>query len=319
LATNSGQPTRIYRVSTAVQVNDGVWMATDAFITTRCNTKGKQLCSFSTVCRVEGSTVTLHLQGTGNRVHPNDMRLILNEAQENIASKFFESETDDRLLAPGELPFTIHRNTLTMRAQRNGWSWKLLNYTIIGVRQCVYDKGIFQEIFINSIEDPRALDPAGGRFFNLVHRGRPSPPPPVNSLNAPRPHPPGLQGCHDRDTETHLTYELADPIDGYAMQELYNYAQREVERKIQSEGDRMLQPLDLPLKFSSNGLQIKAQFEGWNYPFLNRTIAAMRKCTFQKGDFREVIVYDSTGMNAPPGQRYLDLRKLDLRKLDLLR
>ncbi|KAI4138938.1 MAG: hypothetical protein LQ341_004436, partial [Variospora aurantia] len=278
-----------------------------------CNTKGKQLCSFSTVCEVEGTTVTLHLQGTGHRIYPNEMRQILIDAQENIASKFFESETADRLLAPDELPFTIHTQHLIMRAQRNGWSWKLLNYTIIGVRQCAYEKGIFQEIFINSIEDPRALEPDGGRFFNLVSRERPSPPPPVISLMAPRPPPPGLQDCYDDETQTRLWIELADPIDNVdAMQALYYYAQRELERKIRSEGDRMLQPQDLPWRFQSNGLQIKAQFEGWDYPFLNRTIAAMRKCTIQKGQYREVLVYDSKGANAPPGQRYLDLRKLDL-------
>ncbi|KAI4268785.1 MAG: hypothetical protein L6R35_006731 [Caloplaca aegaea] len=239
------------------------------------------------------------------------MRQILIDAQENIASKFFES-ADDRLLAPGDLPFTIHSNHLVMRAQRSGWSWKLLNYTIIGVRQCAYEKGIFQEIFINSIEDPRALDPDGGRFFNLVHRERPSPPPPVISLMAPRLARPGLQGCYDDDTQIHLEFELADEIKNvYAMQEVYNLAQHEVERKIRSEGNRMIRPLDLPWKFETKGLQIKAKEEGWDYLFLNRTIAAMRKCTIQKGNYREVLVYESKGANAPPGKRYVDLRELD--------
>ncbi|KAI4091095.1 MAG: hypothetical protein LQ344_004323 [Seirophora lacunosa] len=275
------------------------------------NAVALQQIGFSTVCHVPGTTVTLRLQGTGNRIRPDDMRQILDVAQEAIASKFFETETDDRFLAPDELPFTIAHNSLVLRAQQTGWSWKLLNYTIIGVRDCVYNKGLFQEIFIDSIEDPRALDPSGSRFFNLVQRTQPSPPPNGNSLVAPRPLPPGLHQCNDARTQTRLKYELADPVNVYAMQELYDYAQHEVERKIRADGDRMLTPMDLPWTFQSNGLQLKAQFEGWNYPFLNRTITAMRLCTFTKGVFREIIVYDSTGENAPPGQRYMDLRKLD--------
>ncbi|KAL9017973.1 MAG: hypothetical protein Q9185_004718 [Variospora sp. 1 TL-2023] len=264
-----------------------------------------------TICEVEGTTVTLHLQGTGHRIRPNDMRQILIDAQEKIASKFFES-TVDQFITPSDLPFTIHHNKLILRAQKNGWSWKLLNYTIIGVRQCAYEKGIFEEIFINSIQDPRALDPHGGRFFNLVQRQEPSPPPPVISLMAPRPPPPGLQRCHDVVTQTRLEFEPGDWIRNEdAMQKVYDEAQDKVEGIIRSEGDRMLGPQDLPLEVPSHGLQIMAKGEGWSCSFLKRTIAAMRKCTIQKGNNREVLVYISKGANAPPGERYVELRKID--------
>lgn len=236
------------------------------------------------------------------------MREILERAQQDIDNKFFEKERQDRMLAPDEIPWTVQYNSLILRAQQGGWSWKLLNYTIIGVRECAYKKGIFEEIFVNSVQDPRALDPSGGRFLNIVERSRPSPPP-ANGVVAPRPLPPGLRRCEDFTTEIRLLFEFADAVDAYAMQEIYDQAQKALLNIIQTQGDRVLVGGDLPWTFQGNGLLLKAQFEGWSFGALNRTIGAMRKCTFQPGTFREVLVYDIAGENLPPGQRYMDLRK----------
>lgn len=281
---------------------------TDWICNTRCDPKGPTLCRYSEFCTVPGTTVTLHIQGTGHFIRPDDMRVLLDKAQDEIETKFFEKERQDRMLLPDEVPWTIQHEGLTLRAQRDGWSWKLLNATIIGVRQCAFYHGKFQEIYIDSIQDPRALRPNGARFLNIVQRERPSPPP-ANTIDAPRPLPPGLKRCEDDSTQTRLLYELADPITGSVMQEMYDQAQKHVLTILKTQGDRMLVEEDLPWTYRSNGLILKADFEGWSFGFLNRTIGAMKTCTFERRAYREVIVYDVEGQNMPPGQRYIDLRR----------
>lgn len=308
---DSPKSKRFSRVSQAPRVVDRCKRRLTRFSNYRCSRKGPTLCGFSETCTVEGTTVTLHLQSTGHRVRPDDMRQILDKGQEMIESKFFEDQRQDRMLVPDEVPWTVQVGGLVMRAQEDGWSWKLLNITIIGVRECAFKKGIFEEIFVNSIQDPRAMNPSGGRFFNIVERSRPSPPP-RNTIGAaaPRPLPPGLHRYVDSSTHTRLLYELADPVDGNAMRDIYDQASQDVMSRIQTQGDRVLQPQELPWMYQSNGLELTAQYEGWSLGLLNRTIGAMKKCTFEQNMFREVIVYDVAGDNVPPGQRYLDLRKL---------
>ncbi|KAL8923584.1 MAG: hypothetical protein Q9208_004531 [Pyrenodesmia sp. 3 TL-2023] len=283
----------------------------------QCGLGNKRLCSYSAICHVPDSSVTLRLQGTGHYLRPLDMDIILRQAQEAVNSKFFPEEPiKDRMLTPSELPFTILHNGLQLRAQRSGWSWVLLNLTIIGVRECALRKGIFQEIYIDSIQDPNALRPNGPRFFNIVQRSRPSPPPlaAANALaTAPRPLPPGLSSCVDPSTQLRLLYELGDPIGEVAMQEMLDGAEKDAQEAIRSSGDAgaYIRPEDRPWAAKSvAGLVVKAQFDGWTFGFLLQAIQAMRYCTWDKGLFREVLVYDVEGPGSPLGQRYMDLRKL---------
>ncbi|KAL8905502.1 MAG: hypothetical protein Q9207_002605 [Kuettlingeria erythrocarpa] len=282
-----------------------------------CGLGNPRLCSYSAVCHVPGTSVTLHLQGTGHYIRPFDMERILDKAQELVNGKFFPEEPiRDRMLSPDELPFTVNYEGLQLRAQQSGWSWVLLNYTIIGIRECAIRKGVFQEIYINSIEDPRALQPNTPRFFNLVQRSRPSPPPPPAAANAvataPRPLPPGLRRCEVPEINLRLLYELGDPIAPYSMQEALNGAEKDAQEEIGRAGaNAWLRPEDRP--WAGNvvaELVVKAHFEGWNFGFLLETIRAIRYCVWRPGLFREVLVYDVQGPGAPAGQRYLDLRKI---------
>ncbi|KAL8763545.1 MAG: hypothetical protein Q9184_000671 [Pyrenodesmia sp. 2 TL-2023] len=284
----------------------------------QCRLGNKRICSYSAICHVPESSVTLRLQGTGHFLRPFDMETILDQAQDAVNRKFFPEEPiKDRLLRPDELPFTITHNGLQLRAQRSGWSWVLLNLTINGVRECAIRKGIFQEIYINSIEDPRALSPYGPRFFNIVQRSKPSPPPAAAAANAlvtaPRPFPPGLDSCVDPDTKLRLLFELGDPIGRGAMIDVLDGAEQDAQEAIRSSGDAdaYLRPEDRPWASKSvEGLVVKAQFDGWTFGFLLEAIRAMRYCVLRKGSYREVLVYDVEGPGAPLGQRYLDLRKV---------
>ncbi|KAL9006503.1 MAG: hypothetical protein Q9188_000740 [Gyalolechia gomerana] len=256
---------------------------------------------FSGECLVPKTTTLLRFLGSGRRLDHFAMGQILDKAQAEVESKLARG---DRHLRPEEIPWIFSSNGLVIKAQLSGWSFRMLKNTIEGLRACPYASGIFEEIFVTSVVDPRGIDPNGSRYLSLIRD-----PGPKNDINAPRPLPPGLQSCEDADTQTRLLYQVLGGIIPYAMQQILNGAQYDVGVKIAMAGeDYRLQPSEVPWTYRSEGLVMKADFEGWTWGFLNRTIVAIRNCAFRKGEFREILVRDVTGTHAPSGQRYYDLK-----------
>lgn len=257
--------------------------------------------SFSAQCVVPDTTTTLRLEGSGRKIDPIAMDVILEKAQNELGSKLGRG---DRHLKPNEIPWIFSSNGLIIKAQLSGWSFGVLINTIEGLRACAYNHGIFEEIFVIAAVDPRGIDPKGSRFLSLAIN-----PDSKKQVNAPRPLPPDLQRCEDADTQTRLLFQLLRPIGAYAMQQILDGAQSEVGTKIAVVGeDRRLQPSQVPWVYPSDGLVMRADYEGWTWGFLDRTIRAVRNCAFRRGLFGEVIVVDVVGQGAPSGQRYFDLK-----------
>ncbi|KAL8723229.1 MAG: hypothetical protein Q9225_000419 [Loekoesia sp. 1 TL-2023] len=256
---------------------------------------------YSTTCVVPGTTTTLQLLGTGRRLDSFAMGQILDKAQTYVDSILTEG---DRHLYPSEVPWVYSANGLVIKAQMSGWSVRLLKNTIVGIRACSYALGVFEEVLVTSIVDPRGIDPRGNRFLSLL-KG----PDNSDAVEAPKPLPPGLHSCRDPDTNTRLLYTLVRPVGPYAMQQVLDGAQQEVLYKVAvAGGDHKLTPSEVPWAYHGNGLVIMAEYEGWTWGFLNRTIGLIKFCAFRRGQFAEVLVADVTARDAPSGQRYLSLR-----------
>ncbi|KAL8781376.1 MAG: hypothetical protein Q9213_006031 [Squamulea squamosa] len=228
------------------------------------------------------------------------MQQILKHAGQVVQQQL--STVGDRLLSPSEIPWYFQSNGLYIRADMSGWSWQMLKNTLDGLEQCAFRKGIFQEVYVNAVIDPTALDPDGERHLSLLN----FPASPVNGINID-PYIP--QRCFDPETRTRLLYLLGSTVGAFNMQELLDGAQRYVETKIHEGGDRRLSRAETPLLLRSHGLLITALFEGWSWQVLNHTIAAMRLCFFKKGVFRAVDVVDIIDPLALSGQRHLTLKK----------
>ena len=177
----------------------------------------------------------------------------------------------------------------------------MLKNTLDGLEYCLFRIGIFQEVYVNAVIDPTALDAAGQRHLSLLK----FPSPPANSIQMD----PTLQRCFDPETRTRLLCVLGRSIGAYNMQELLNGAQRHIETKLHNGGDRRLLPAETPLNLRSHQLVMTASFEDWSWQALNHTVAAMRLCFFRQGIFREVDVKDMIGPLALSGQRHLTLRR----------
>ncbi|KAL9031791.1 MAG: hypothetical protein Q9196_000218 [Gyalolechia fulgens] len=258
---------------------------------------------FSAECVVPETTTVLRFSSSGARLDSFTMGQLLDEAQTKLESKLARG---DRQLRPDEIPWSFSSNGLVIKAQLSGWSFRTLRNTIEGLRVCPYVHGIFEEIFVTSVVDPRGIDPNGSRSLSLI-RGPSS----RNEVDAPRPLPPGFQSCVDVHSQTRLLYQVLGHISAYAMQLVLDGAQYDVGVKIVVAGeDYRLQPSERPWTYRSEGLVIQADYEGWTWGFLNRTIIAVRNCAFRKGQFGEVLVVDVTGTGAPSGQRYFQLRML---------
>ncbi|KAI4191252.1 MAG: hypothetical protein L6R41_000179 [Letrouitia leprolyta] len=268
---------------------------------TRQDTK-EALDGFSAQCDVPETTTTLRLVRSGRKLDSLAMDQILDKAQTELKSRIGRG---DRHLNPNEIPWVFSSNGLIIKAELSGWSFRMLINTIEGLQACAYDHGIFEEIFVTSVDDPRGIDPMGSRFLSLIRDTKST-----KDVSAPRPLPPDLQRCEDDDTHTRVFFQLMRPIGAYAMQQVLDGAQAEVRMKIAAVGeDSKLQPSEIPWDFLSDGLIITADYEGWTWGFLDRTITAVRNCTFRKGLFGEVMVVDIVGQGAPSGQRYLRLKK----------
>ncbi|KAI4273410.1 MAG: hypothetical protein LQ337_004645 [Flavoplaca oasis] len=227
------------------------------------------------------------------------MQQVLRHAAEAVQQQL--SAGGDRLLSSSQIPWYFQSDGLYIRADMNGWSWRMLKNTLDGLEYCLFRKGIFQEVYVNAVIDPTALDAAGERYLSLLK----FPSPPANGIEMD----PTLQRCFDPETRTRLLYVLGHSIGAYNMQELLDGAQRYIERKLHNGGDRRLLPAETPLNLRSHRLVMTASFEGWSWQALNHTVAAMRLCFFRQGIFREVDVKDMIGPLALSGQRHLILRR----------
>ncbi|KAL8905788.1 MAG: hypothetical protein Q9171_006540 [Xanthocarpia ochracea] len=229
------------------------------------------------------------------------MQQILKNAGELVQLQL--STIGDKLLSASQIPWYFQSDGLYIRADMDGWSWRMLKNTIDGLEYCLFRRGIFREVYVNNVSDPTALDPAGERHLSLLK----FPTTPVASgVNID---PTTLHRCYDPETRTRLLYFLGRSIGAFNMQELLDGAQRHVETKLHNGGDRRLLPTETPLTLRSHGLLLTASFEGWSWQALNHTIAAMRLCFFRQGVFREVDVKDIIDPLAMSGQRHLILRK----------
>ncbi|KAL8734198.1 MAG: hypothetical protein Q9166_001684 [cf. Caloplaca sp. 2 TL-2023] len=208
----------------------------------------------------------------------------------------------DRLLLPSQIPWYFQAQGLYIRADMNGWSWRMLKNTLAGLEYCLFRKGIFREVYVNTVIDPTALDAGAERHLSLLKF-----PTPADNVRATDPI--TLQRCFDSETRTRLLYVLGGTVGAFNMQELLDGTQRYVETKIHNGGDRRLLPSETPLNLRSHGLLMTASFEGWTWQVLNHTISAMRLCLFKKGIFQEVEVQDIIDPLALSGQRHLVLVK----------
>ena len=258
---------------------------------------------YSATCVTPGTTTTLKLKGGGRKMDPFAMGQILDKAEDLVDS---QKGRGDRHLTPQEIPWIFSANGLVIKAQMSGWSLGMLKNTIEGLRSCSYAHGMYEEVFVIGIMDPRGMDPNGNRYLSLVNgpKGNNG-----SAVDAPKPLPPDLQKCTDPNTGTRLLYQLKQPVAAYAMQTVLDGALTVLTTKIIVAGEsHQLTPSEVPWTYKSTGLIITANYEGWTWGFLNKTVAAIKACPFRRGEFGEVEVVDVIGRDTPRGQRYLDLR-----------
>lgn len=118
-------------------------------------------------------------------------------------------------------------------------------------------------------------------------------------------------------TTTLVLLETESAIPAFAMQELLNSAQQEIQRKL-STGNRHLLPMEVPWVYTTKGLRIKASFGGWDWELLNNTIEGLRYCLFRTGRFVEVYVpkiVDPRALDAE-GKRFLTLLQIQANESD---
>ncbi|KAL8714854.1 MAG: hypothetical protein Q9220_001367 [cf. Caloplaca sp. 1 TL-2023] len=269
--------------------------------TNRCENNNITLCAEIPDCKVAGTQTVLKFLTTFERIPAYAMQEILNGAQNAIRYKLLT--IGDRTLEDREIPWVYYGNRLALRADTNGWSWRMLNNTIAGIRQCLFRKGVFEEVYINSVDDPTALRSDAMRHLSLLKYQ-------IIETGVNGTLPPGMERCFDPDTGTRLLYEVGASISGYNMQEILDTAERLADFKIAAGGDRRLLPSEVPLVLRNGRLILTASFEGWSWQLLKNTILAIRLCLFRKGNFREVKVVDVIDPKRISGQRYLDIKQL---------
>ncbi|KAL8995346.1 MAG: hypothetical protein Q9169_004888 [Polycauliona sp. 2 TL-2023] len=212
----------------------------------------------------------------------------------------------DKVISPSQIPLYFQSDGLYIRADMNGWSWRMLKNTLDGLQYCLFRKGVFHEVYVDAVKDPTALNSGAERHLSLLKFPAPRANNGVDTDAI-------LQRCFDPETRTRLLCVLGGAIGGYEMQEVLDGAQGYVTRKLDSGGDRRLLPAETPLNFRSHGLLMTASFEGWTWQALNHTIGTMRLCYFRRGVFREIDVQDmiTMGPSALSGQRRLILKRED--------
>ncbi|KAL8862870.1 MAG: hypothetical protein Q9178_000812 [Gyalolechia marmorata] len=258
-------------------------------------------CNTDLDCDVPETETKLKLEYALETIPAYAMQQILKHAGQLVQTRL--STIGDKLLSAPQIPWYIQSDGLYIRADMDGWSWRMLKNTIDGLEYCLFRKGIFREVYVNAVTDPTALDPAGQRHLSLLKF------PTTPAASGVNVDPTTLGKCFDPETRTRLLYFLGRSIGAFNMQELLDGAQRHVETKLHDGGDRRLLPTETPLTYRSHGLLLIASFEGWSWQALNHTIAAMRFCFFRQGVFREVDVKDIIYPLAMSGQRHLTLRK----------
>ncbi|KAI4180627.1 MAG: hypothetical protein L6R41_007118 [Letrouitia leprolyta] len=222
------------------------------------------------------------------------MSQILDNAQGQIEQKL---SAGDRRLLPTEIPWRYNSETLRIEAQLTGWSWKLLNNTIEGLRHCLYQEGIFREVFVNQVIDPEA--PPGNRFMYLLSQRS-------KGLTGPIAYdPPDI--CENPETKTLLLYELGDNIGAYNMQQILSGALRELTSRIVVQGDRRISIV--PWAFLRDGLELVAYSDGWSWQVLKNAVSTLQVCLFRQGRFNEVTVFEAGDPIALSGKRHLILKK----------
>lgn len=260
----------------------------------RCNAGGSASCNDAQQCHVPGTTTTLLLTETFNTISAYNMQTLLDAAQ---------AQVQEQLKAGNQpitrFPWSFKIGGLVLVAGFQGWDWELLNNAIQGLRYCMFRKGIFEEVYVSSIVDPRALDPDVARYlFLLKHK-------PTNSditlLDDV------VHRCYIPETQTRLLYHFESGIGAYNMQQILGLVSKELDSKITTQGGN--QRVVTPWVVQTNGLVLNATFEGWSWQVLKNTLGAIRICLFQKGFFREINVLDITDPVALPGQRYLRLTR----------
>ncbi|KAL8951962.1 MAG: hypothetical protein Q9222_002085 [Ikaeria aurantiellina] len=206
--------------------------------TVRCTNNNLTACVDYPECAVVGTQTVLKFLNTFERIPAFAMQEILDGAQNEIGYKLLTG--GDRVLERNEIPWVYYSNKLAIRADTNGWSWRMLNNTIAGIRQCLFRKGVFEEVYINAVEDPTALNPEGMRHLSLLK---------FQSLDSAvnGTLPPGMERCFDPDTGTRLLYEVGANISPYNMQEILESAEQLTDSRLIGQGDRRLSPSEIPL------------------------------------------------------------------------
>ncbi|KAL8642780.1 MAG: hypothetical protein Q9228_000571 [Teloschistes exilis] len=262
--------------------------------TTACNTGGSASCNNAQECHVPGTTTTLMLTETFNTISAYSMQTLLDAAQAQVQERL---QAGNQPITP--FPWNFKIRGLVLVAGFQGWDWKLLNNAIQGLRYCMFRKGIFEEVYVRSVVDPRALDPDAVRYLFLLKHT------PTNSdITFPNN---VVHRCYIPETHTRLLYDLERDIGAYNMQQILGLVSKELDSKITTQGGN--QRVATPWVVQTNGLVLNATFEGWSWQVLKNTLRAIRICLFQKGFFREINVVDTTDPVALPGQRYLRLTR----------
>ncbi|KAL9596733.1 MAG: hypothetical protein Q9219_005608 [cf. Caloplaca sp. 3 TL-2023] len=219
------------------------------------------------------------------------MQRILDSAQHEIEQRL---RTGDRPLLPGEIPWSHEDATLRIEAQLTGWSWKMLNNTIDGLRHCLYEEGIFKQVFVNGVFDPEA--PPGRRFMYLLPirgdiSGRP------NGVN-------GVEECYSPETRTRLLYQLGDNITASDMHQILHDAKQVLLSKLAKP-----MSLETPWRIRRNRLILTVSSKGWSWQSLTNGLFALQFCLFGHGISQEVTILDVNDPTALVGPQYLQLKK----------
>ncbi|KAL8684107.1 MAG: hypothetical protein Q9224_006609, partial [Gallowayella concinna] len=265
-----------------------------------CRRGNPRLCDAEYGCDVPDTETKLRWEYADDTIHAYAMQEILKRAGELVQQRL--SAFGDKILSASQIPWYLQSNGLYIRADMNGWSWRMLNNTLAGLEYCLFRRGIFREVYVNAVIDPTALDAQGERHLSLLRFPDPR-------QNGPRINA-GTQSCFNPETGTRFLYVAGRNVLPYNMQELLDAAQDYAETKIHNGGDRRLSPNDPAWLIRSHGLILTAALDGWSWQVLNHTIAALRLCESERSPMkREVDVYNIRDPVAMSGQRLLTLKK----------
>lgn len=222
------------------------------------------------------------------------MQQVLDSAQAAIEQQL---SAGDRRLEPDEIPWIQDAGSLRIEALDTGWSWKFLNTTINGLRSCLFEQGIFEEVVVDEVVDLTA--PPGQRQMTLTRIEQLKT---GNSNNIS-----DTESCYNSRTQTRLSYQLGDSIRAYNMKRILRGVEQELTSKLITDGDQKV--TSLPWTYRSNGLSLSAASEGWSWRVLHHTITALHFCLIRRGVFEEVNILSVEDPEAVAGQKLLKLTK----------